>query len=154
MRAISIAALASAIATTQSAWPADKDATVEQHGKASYYSDRFAGRKTASGVTMNQGAMTAASPNLPLGAKAKVTDTRTGKTVDVKVNDRGPYKKGRIIDVSKRAAKELDIKEDGVAPVRVEAKPSDQPTPELKAEVAQVAKEAKRNGGAEHPLKH
>lgn len=144
MRAISTAAAALVIFAGPNAWAEDKNATVEQHGKASYYGDQFHGRKTASGATMNQNAMTAASPNLPLGAKAKVTDTQTGKSVDVKVNDRGPYKKGRIIDVSKRAAKELDIKDEGVAPVKVEAKPSEQPTPELKTQVEQVAKQEKQ----------
>ncbi len=125
----------------------DKSTTVEQQGKASYYSDRFNGRETASGEKMNQGAMTAASRTLPAGTKAEVTNLNTGKTVDVKVNDRGPYRKGRVIDVSKQAAKQLDIKHDGVAPVKVEAKPSDQPTPELKEKVAEIAKKKQGSGG-------
>jgi rare lipoprotein A len=90
---------------------------------------------------MEQGAMTAASRKLPLGAKAKVTNIETGKSADVKINDRGPAPKGRVIDVSKRAANQLGItKEDGLAPVTVEAKPADQPTPELKEKVEQSAR--------------
>jgi rare lipoprotein A len=89
---------------------------------------------------MDQGAMTAASKKLPLGAKAKVTNLETGKTADVKINDRGPVPKGRVIDVSKQAANQLGMKQEGVAPVKVEAKPADQPTPELKQKVEQAAK--------------
>jgi rare lipoprotein A len=78
---------------------------------------------------------------LPLGAKAKVTNLETGKTADVKINDRGPVPKSRVIDVSKQAANQLGIKqEQGVAPVKVEAKPADQPTAELKQKVEQAAK--------------
>jgi rare lipoprotein A len=107
----------------------DKDA-VEQHGKATYYRGRHPHRNS----------MTAASPNLPMGSKAKVTNLDTGKSADVTINDRGPYAKGRIIDVSKDAARKLDMKQDGVAPVKVEAKPDEQPTPELKQKVEQAAK--------------
>jgi rare lipoprotein A len=117
----------------------DKDA-VEQHGKASYYSGRLQGHKTASGKRMQQKSMTAASPNLPMGSKAKVTNLETGKSANITINDRGPHVKGRIIDVSKQAAKKLDMKQEGVAPVKVEAKPADQPTPELKQEVEQAAR--------------
>jgi rare lipoprotein A len=116
-------------------------AAIEQQGKASYYSDRLQGKKTASGALMDQGALTAASRRLPLGAKAKVTDLETGKTANVKITDRGPVPKGRVIDVSKQAANQLGIKkEEGVAPVKVETKATDQPTPELKYKVEQAAK--------------
>jgi rare lipoprotein A len=125
---------------TSAANAQDKGA-VQQQGGASYYSDRLQGKKTASGAPMNQGAMTAASRKLPLGANAKVTNLETGKTADVKINDRGPVPKGRVIDVSKQAANQLGIKkEEGVAPVKVEAKPADQPTPELKQKVEQAAR--------------
>jgi rare lipoprotein A len=124
------------------AWPAlaDDQGKVEQHGKASYYSSKFQGRKTASGKRMRQNSDMAASRTLPLGAKAKVTNLETGKSTDVTVDDRGPNAKGRVIDVSKDAAKKLDMKKEGVAPVTVEAKPEDQPTPELKQKVEQTAK--------------
>jgi rare lipoprotein A len=88
-----------------------------QKGKASYY--RLPGRKTASGKTMKPHALTAASKTLPLGTKARVTNLETGKSVKVTVNDRGPYAKGRILDVSPKAAKVLGMKQDGVAPVKV-----------------------------------
>jgi rare lipoprotein A len=118
----------------------DKGA-VEQQGKASFYSNSLQGKKTASGEPMDQSAMTAASRKLPLGANAKVTNLENGKTADVKINDRGPVPKGRVVDVSKQAANQLGIKKDeGVAPVKVEAKPAEQPTPELKQKVEQAAK--------------
>jgi rare lipoprotein A len=85
----------------------------KQQGDASYYP----GRKT-SGENKN----TAASPNLPLGAHATVTNEKNGRSVDVEINDRGPSKDGRIIDLSKSAAKQLDMTRDGVAPVVVEPK--------------------------------
>lgn len=134
-----------AIAAAWLCWSSDVSAqdkgTAEQHGKASVYSDRLQGKKTASGARMNQSAMTAASRKLPLGAKAKVTNLKTGKTADVKINDGGPVPKERVIDVSKKAADQLGIKkEEGLAPVKVEAKPADQPTPQLREKVEQAAR--------------
>jgi rare lipoprotein A len=114
--------------------------TVVEHGKGSFYADKFHGRKTASGEKMDQNALTAASKDLPLGTRAKVTNLETGKTVDVKINDRGPYVPGRVIDLSKRAAEKVDLtEEEGIAPVKVEAKAANQPTPELKEKVAEAA---------------
>jgi rare lipoprotein A len=124
---------------------------VIEHGKASYYADNFDGRTTASGAPMDQNALTAASKDLPLGTKATVINLETGKSVDVEVNDRGPYVPGRIIDVSKRAADELDLKKDGVARVKVVAKPENQPTPELKDK---VAKTAARKAAKHHRAHH
>ncbi len=112
---------------------------VIQQGKASYYADKFHGRKTATGERMDQNALTAASKELPLGSRAKVTNLATGESVIVDINDRGPFVPGRVIDLSKRAAQEINIHEDGVAPVKVEAKPEDQPTAELSKKVAKVA---------------
>jgi len=91
-----------------------------QRGMASYYGPHHAGKRTASGKPMRPSSLTAASPNLPLGTKAKVTNRHTGKSVNVTVNDRGPYAKGRIIDLSARAAEVLDMKQAGVVPVEVE----------------------------------
>jgi rare lipoprotein A len=112
---------------------------IQQRGDASYYANKFQGRKTADGERFNQNKLTAASKTLPLGAKAKVTNEENGRSVEVKINDRGPYVDGRIIDLSKKAAKELDMEKQGVAPVTVEVKPKDQPTPELKEKVRQEA---------------
>lgn len=91
-----------------------------QTGVASYFSPELAGKTTASGAPAAPGAMTAASPTLPLGATAKVTNTETGQSVHVTVTDRGPFAKGRILDVSPKAADRLGMKEDGVAKVKVQ----------------------------------
>jgi rare lipoprotein A (peptidoglycan hydrolase) len=94
---------------------------VEQVGEASFYGPSFHGKKTAAGEKFDQNDLTAAHPTLPLGAHATVTNLETGNSVDVKINDRGPYVKGRDIDLSKAAAKELGMTKDGVAPVKIEA---------------------------------
>jgi rare lipoprotein A len=91
-----------------------------QTGEASYYADSFEGKKTANGERFSQQDMTAASKTLPLGSTAKVTNLNNGKSVKVRINDRGPYAKHRIVDVSKTAAKKLEMKEEGKAPVKVQ----------------------------------
>lgn len=88
-----------------------------QSGMASYY--KHAGR-TASGETVNHSAMTAAHRSLPFGTQVRVTDQATGRSVTVRINDRGPFSGGRIIDLSHGAAKALGITGRGVARVRVE----------------------------------
>src|SRR5215469_7698115 len=117
----------------------DNEPLVEQHGIASYYADFFGGRKSASGETFRQDRLTAASRDLPLGTMVTVTNEINGKSVDVKINDRGPYIDGRVIDLSKRAAVRLGMKERGVAPVTVEARPSRQPTEALRHVVSAMA---------------
>lgn len=109
----------------------DGQPIVEQVGEASFYGPGFHGKKTATGERFDQNEKTAAHPTLPLGTEATVTNLETGESVDVKINDRGPYVKGRDIDLSKGAAKELGMTEDGVAPVKIEAKV---PPAEKKAE--------------------
>lgn len=99
-----------------------------QTGVASYYGKEFAGETTASGEPHRPEALVAASKTLPLGTTAKVTNTETGKTVAVEVNDRGPYAKGRIIDLSRKAAERLGMKKSGVA--KVEVQPLSAPPPE------------------------
>jgi peptidoglycan lytic transglycosylase len=94
---------------------------VEQVGEASFYGAGFHGKKTATGEKFDQNDKTAAHPTLPLGTKATVTNLENGTSVDVKINDRGPYVKGRDIDLSKGAAKELGMTKEGVAPVKIEA---------------------------------
>jgi rare lipoprotein A len=91
-----------------------------QKGIASYYHDSLHGRKTASGQVYNKNLPSAAHKTLPLGSKVKVTDTITGKSIVVKVNDRGPFIKGRIIDLSRSAAQELGMIKKGLAQVEVE----------------------------------
>jgi rare lipoprotein A len=90
-----------------------------RRGKASYYAHRFAGRKMADGTPMNPNANIAASRTLPLGTKAKVTNLENGKSTVVEIRDRGPYVDGRIVDLSPKVARSLDIVEQGVAPVEV-----------------------------------
>ena len=94
-----------------------------QSGIASYYAKHFAGKPTASGEPHRPNALTAASPSLPLGATARVTNTENGQSVTVEVNDRGPYAKNRILDVSRRAAERLGFKHDGIAQVTVQPLP-------------------------------
>ena len=90
-----------------------------QCGGASWYGPGFHGKKTASGERFNENAMTAAHKTLPLGSVVKVTDQRTGKSIKVTINDRGPFVKGRIIDLSKAAAAKLGTKQAGVGKVCV-----------------------------------
>jgi rare lipoprotein A (peptidoglycan hydrolase) len=95
---------------------------IEQTGEASSYGQQFQGKTTAAGEKFDKNDLTAAHPTLPLGTKAKVTNLKTGKSVDVRINDRGPHVKGRDIDVSQGAAKKLDMIKSGTAPVKIEAK--------------------------------
>jgi len=91
-----------------------------QEGKASFYSKKFSGRKTASGERLHHDSLTCAHRTYPFGTLLKVTNPANGQSVIVRVTDRGPYVKGRIIDLSVRAAKELGIISQGIAPVIVE----------------------------------
>lgn len=90
-----------------------------QSGDGSYYADKFEGRRTASGAPYRGGQLTAAHNTLPFGTKLKVTNVRNGHSVNVVVNDRGPHAKGRIVDVSKKAARKLDLLDAGVAPMQI-----------------------------------
>jgi len=89
-------------------------------GEASWYGPGFHGRLTANGERYDQNAMTAAHKSLKFGTNVKVTNLNNGKSVTVRINDRGPYIDGRIIDVSAAAARSLDMIHSGVAPVRVD----------------------------------
>ena len=97
--------------------------TVKEDGVASYYADKFDGRKTASGATFHQNRLTAAHRTLPFGTRVKVKNMSNGKTVKVTVNDRGPFVQGRTIDLSKKAAKKLGMLQQGVAQVQLKYKP-------------------------------
>lgn len=92
---------------------------VFEKGKASYYADVYKGRKTANGETFSQRKRTAAHPSLPFGTRVKVTNLKNGKTVKVRINDRGPFVAGRIIDLSRKAARRLDMTRDGVVEVQL-----------------------------------
>ena len=91
-----------------------------QRGKASYYSKKATGARTSSGERLHHDSLTCAHRTYPFGTKLKVTNPKNGKMVFVRVTDRGPYGRGRIIDLSWRAAKELDMLTQGVARVIVE----------------------------------
>jgi len=110
-------------------------------GKASYYADAFSGRRTASGERFSQRKLTAASRTLPLGSKAIVTNAGNGKSVEVVINDRGPYVKGRVIDLSRSAARAIDMIDDGVVGVHVEAKLSTQSDHRARKELTKMVAE-------------
>jgi rare lipoprotein A len=99
-------------------------------GRAAFYSDRLVGRPTASGEPYRREALTAAHRTLPFGTRVLVTNLRNGRSVEVRINDRGPFGGGdRVVDLSRRAAEELDMIEAGVVPVEVQvlAGPGDDP---------------------------
>nr|WP_081942902.1 septal ring lytic transglycosylase RlpA family protein [Myxosarcina sp. GI1] len=89
-------------------------------GQASWYGPKFHGRPTASGEQFNQNAHTAAHPSLPFGTQVKVTNVNNGRSVVVRINDRGPFVGGRIIDLSAAAARAVGLVQSGVAPVRLQ----------------------------------
>jgi rare lipoprotein A len=93
----------------------------DQCGGASWYGPGFHGKKAASGQRFDQNAMTAAHKSLPFGTVVRVTDQRTGKSVNVTINDRGPFHRNRIIDLSKAAAAKLGIQNAGTGKVCVTA---------------------------------
>ncbi len=87
---------------------------------ASYYGNEFNGRKTASGERFDQAKLTAAHRTLPFGTHVKVTNQQNGKIVVVRVNDRGPFAKGRVIDLSSSAFKNIAYLGAGVVPVQIQ----------------------------------
>ncbi|EAU42648.1 rare lipoprotein A [Fulvimarina pelagi HTCC2506] len=89
-------------------------------GHASYYGKRFHGRTTANGETFNMNAMTAAHKTLPFGTKVKVTNRNNGKSVVVRINDRGPFVGGRVIDLSRGAAAKIGMINSGTADVSID----------------------------------
>jgi rare lipoprotein A len=91
----------------------------QQVGQASWYGGRHHGGPTASGERFNKNALTAAHKTLRMHTRVKVVHRRTGRSVVVRINDRGPYARGRIIDLSEAAAKRLGILKEGVAPVTI-----------------------------------
>ena len=90
-----------------------------ESGEASYYSMKYQSRPTASGETFKQSAATAAHRTLPFGTKVKVINTETGDAVVVKINDRGPFVKGRVIDLSRSAFEKIADTDDGTVPVKI-----------------------------------
>ena len=91
-----------------------------EKGNASWYGPGFNGKKTASGEIFNMNKLTAAHKTLGFGTMVRVTNLKNNKRVIVTINDRGPFAKGRIIDLSKKAALAIDMINDGVVPVKIE----------------------------------
>lgn len=91
----------------------------EQTGEASWYGVPYHGRRTASGEVYDMYKLTAAHPTLPMGTRIVVTHRGTGRSVEVRINDRGPFKRGRIVDLSYAAAQRLGVVGPGVIPVRL-----------------------------------
>jgi len=91
-----------------------------QVGFASYYGSRFHGARTASGERYDEKALTAAHRTLPFGTRVQVTNLANGRSVVVTITDRGPFARGRVIDLSRRAARKLDFLRDGTTRVRLE----------------------------------
>ena len=120
MRGIIKAALAAVILLGPMA-QAGEPVVFREVGKASFYDSDLAGRRTASGARYDPKALTAAHPTLPLGAEVTVVALDTGRQIKVRINDRGPFVRGRKIDLSLRAAQALGIVDDGVARVRITA---------------------------------
>jgi rare lipoprotein A len=94
-------------------------------GIASYYSDRFHGRRTANGERFDQNALTAMHRTLPFGTRLRVTNLANNRSVEVRVNDRNPHLRKRVLDLSRRAASELGFVRAGLARVRFEVVESD-----------------------------
>jgi rare lipoprotein A len=109
-KAVSVAAIAAALLSISTA-------AYAQCGGASWYGPGFNGKKAASGEIFNENAMTAAHRSLPFGTKVMVTDQRTGRQIQVTINDRGPFHGSRIIDLSKAAATELGFRNRGTTSV-------------------------------------
>lgn len=96
------------------------DEVFSETGIASYYNDKHEGKKTASGEIYYNTKLTAAHRTLPFGTEVKVTNISNGHSVMVKINDRGPYSKGRLIDLSKAAASEIGLIKKGIGKVKIE----------------------------------
>ena len=111
---LALGAVLSACAVLPVGW------TGHQAGLASWYGPGLYGRRTASGTVHTGAALTAAHRSLPFGTRVRVTNLRNGRTVVVVVDDRGPFVRGRVVDLSLAAARRLGMVRDGVVPVRLE----------------------------------
>ncbi len=139
MRTI-FAVLAALLTTFQpSVAQESQSGTVQQKGKASYFRGGQDGNtKTATGEGVDPNGNTAASRDLPLGTEATVTNKETGQSTDVRINDRGPSRDDRVIDLSKKAAEDIGMEKTGTAPVTVEADPAKQKDPRTREALEQL----------------
>ncbi len=104
-------------------WQQDHHKRQVEVGQASWYGPRFNGKRAADGTLFDQNKLTAAHPSLPLGTYAKVTNLRNGAVVRVRITDRGPFVRGRVLDLSKAAAERLHMMHEGVTTVQIESPP-------------------------------
>lgn len=118
-----------------------EDFSYSETGNASWYGDKFHGKSTANGETFDMNALTAAHPTLPMPSMVRVTNLENGRQIDLRINDRGPFVSGRIIDVSKQAARSLGFLNKGTAMVRVDI---------LEAESRRLKALATGQGGSSH----
>ncbi|MHC8363944.1 septal ring lytic transglycosylase RlpA family protein [Pseudomonas sp. LS2P72] len=117
LSACALLSLLAGCASTDAIDPHGYDKT----GVASYYGAKHHGKRTASGERFNQHGLTAAHRQLPFGTRVKITNLNNDRSCVVRVNDRGPYSRGRLIDVSREAAEQLGMLRSGTAKVRVQA---------------------------------
>jgi rare lipoprotein A len=117
------ATLTAAVLSESVSGEPDMSLASDQVGLASWYGNQHQGRLTASGQPFDEAKLTAAHRTLPLATRVKVTNLENGRSVVVKVNDRGPYIAGRVLDLSTRAAQQLDMQKEGLALVRIEVLP-------------------------------
>lgn len=110
------------VADKKTSEPDSTGSRIKKIGEASWYGPGFENKKTASGEIFKPEKLVAASPNLPLGSKVEVTNLENGRKTEVRINDRGPYAKGRILDLSYGAAKKLGMTKNGKAQVKIVAK--------------------------------
>lgn len=118
--ALLVLVLAAALSACSSGYRATKDSEDDLTGIASYYGEEFHGRKTSSGEVYDMHALTAAHRTLPFNTRVRVTNLDNNRSVEVRINDRGPFKDNRVIDVSYKAALQLGLISNGTAPVRIE----------------------------------
>jgi rare lipoprotein A len=109
MNVAKAAAIALVLSTGAVSWISSTQVASAQSGMASWYGPGFQGRRTASGERFNTGSYTAAHRSLPFGTRVRVTNVRNGQSVVVRINDRGPFAGGRIIDLSKASARAIGM---------------------------------------------
>ncbi len=119
VRALSLVLICSVLILASCSMESDRIAPKSILMTASHYGDGFDGKKTASGEIFNSNALTTAHKSYPFGTKLRVTNPKNGRTVIVRVNDRGPYVKGRQLDLSSSAANAVGIEKAGVTKVLV-----------------------------------
>jgi rare lipoprotein A len=119
IRCLAVAVLITVVISCGARLDLDREPRYEAVGLASYYGRKFHGRRTASGERYDMHDLTAAHPVLEFGSRVEVINLKNGRKVRVRINDRGPFRKGRIIDLSYAAAKKIGMLRRGVAKVRV-----------------------------------